>query len=59
MGLQVGSVCNGMVCMVVYSTLTWAAAPLAYIRSAGEHGCNIPCYNLWLSTTASIRDRQN
>jgi len=29
---EVGSVCNGMVCMVIYSTLTWTFAPLAYIR---------------------------
>ena len=29
---EVGSVCNGMVGMVVYFSLTWAFAPLAYIR---------------------------
>ena len=29
---EVGSVCNGMVGIVVYFTLTWAFAPLAYIR---------------------------
>ena len=29
---EVGSVSNGMVGIVVYFTLTWAFAPLAYIR---------------------------
>ena len=48
---EVGSVCNGMVGMVVYFTLTWAFAPLAYIRFPDIALPDFyPCFQVYFST---------